>query len=414
MSQDGQPNSDSGLAAGQDGDAAVASLTPTLLPSNNGQNNTNPGASAANAAGDGESLPTATVEVGTPVAIPSETPLGLPPTEEVPPALAVNMSPMVNVEGGVFRMGTNAEEGRAAVARCIEEGGTCQEDYVLDSIPAHDVELDDFRIEMYEVSVGQYVGFLNYLLEQQPDSRPHLTACAPANYCVLTTADQGGENSDIVFDGERYSVRESVVDRSTYPVTQVTWHGAVAYCEAIDRELPTEAQWERAARGPANWIYPWGQQWVPQYANTSTSGSSGFLPVTDFTEGASNWGALNMAGNVREWTADWYDAAWYGQGEVAYGPNPAGPISGSEKVTRGGSWDQRAFFARSVHRTSLDPLDSDFSTGFRCVDEADPFASDTAPVNVPSSNNNAPDTGSAQTTATQSAPAAQGTLDPTQ
>lgn len=318
--------------------------------------------------------------------------IGLLATPAIPEILAANMTPLIDVPGGIFKMGTDADEGRAAVADCnTRDAGQCQEDYVTDSIPPHDVQLSDFRIEQFEVTVGQYVNFLNYLIEQDPNSRPHITYCAQGpegSYCARTTTDQDGQFSDIVFDAEAklYSVRPSVVDRSNYPVTLVTWYGAQAYCEAIGRSLPTEAQWERAARGPSNWVYPWGQQWIQENAKTSRPTKDGTVEVDQYPSGVSAWGAFNMAGNVQEWVFDWYQSNFY-TSSLAFGPDPKGPISGNQKVVRGGAWDFVPFFARSVHRRSESPGQSFLNLGFRCATPATPGSVSNTVITNPSQNN---------------------------
>jgi formylglycine-generating enzyme required for sulfatase activity len=278
-------------------------------------------------------------------------------------------------------MGTTLEEGQAAVADCIQrDGKACEESWVLDSIPPHDVTVDGFQIEEYEVSVLQYVTFLNYLLQQSPGTRPHLTGCNGP--CALTVAEDPASDIEFDQDQNQYVVRLAGVDRSLYPVKLVTWFGADAYCRALDRYLPTEAQWERAARGPANTVYPWGPQWDPARANTSVPGQGGTLPVNSYSagtsSGASGFSVFNTAGNVAEWTNDWYQSNFYTQAEAVL-PNPRGPATGSAKVVRGGSWTNPPLMARAVHRIDAwEPGETSTWVGFRCADDASPFTS-TAP-----------------------------------
>lgn len=309
-----------------------------------------------------------TPAVGTP-ANPTDPPVGVA-TSDIPTELAIVASTLLPVQEGTFTMGTTQDEALAAVQQCVEQGGTCNESMVLDSTIPHEVFLDAYQIEQTEVSVAQYVAFLNYLLDTTEAERPHLSFCSGP--CVLTTADEGGDFSDIEFDGNRYSARGAgtSLDRSNYPVTLVFWNGARGYCQELGRDLPTEAQWERAARGPSNTTYPWGPAWVPENANTNRStydpNNEGLAPVDAYPRGASGFGALNMAGNAAEWTLDWYSANYYAQSERE---NPKGPPTGESRVVRGGSWDAVPFFSRSVHR--LDqwvPSDASFSVGFRCVD----------------------------------------------
>jgi iron(II)-dependent oxidoreductase len=152
---------------------------------------------------------------------------------------------------------------------------------------------------------------------------------------------------------------------------KVTWYGAKAFCEAVGGRLPTEAEWEYAARGTDGRIYPWGNTWDPLNARTSVPVTTNVGPVgiDSYPSGISPFGLYDMAGNVAEWVSDWYDPAYYSKPEAS-GTDPVGPAAGSQKVVRGGSWDSKPFFARSVHRQSLDPTSATNGTGFRCATNA--------------------------------------------
>jgi formylglycine-generating enzyme required for sulfatase activity len=292
-------------------------------------------------------------------------------------------TPLREVPGGVFKMGTTEEEGRTAVANCISiDGGTCDYDtMVVDSVPPHDVRVDTFQMEQYEVNVLQYVAFLNYLLAQNPDAPvpPHLIACN-SNVCALTTSDPDGTNSDIAFDGEQYLVRPDAFDRSNFPMTFVSWNGAQAYCEALGRRLPSEAEWERAARGTDNSTWPWGFQWAPRdnRANTSRTGvgtgpneALGTWEVQTVPQGnTTEDGIANLAGNVAEWTADYFNPTLYQQRASAgtIFENPRETANTGEIVVRGGTWDYIPMFSRTVHRLSRDPNFFLPNVGFRCVE----------------------------------------------
>ncbi|MBI5930541.1 MAG: SUMF1/EgtB/PvdO family nonheme iron enzyme [Chloroflexi bacterium] len=375
----------------------IATFTPTDLP----------GAASVTPDGGGSGGPETTPNIGTPLAT---TFLPSAPSQDNSAALAIGATSLVAIQGGSFRMGTTLEEGQAAVAECVQRyAGGCTDDMITDAIPPHDVTLDNFQIEQYEVSVIQYVNYLNYLIQLNPSNpRPHLSACNGP--CALTFQDTGGEASDISYNNstQRYEVRVAGVDRSTYPITLVTWNGAYAYCQALGRFLPTEAQWERAARGLSNSIYPWGPVWDENRAKTNRPVQDGTVPVDAYSSGASlgasDFGVYNMAGNVAEWTADWYQANYYQQlansGQTTI--NPTGPVSGQIRVVRGGSWSNPPLFARTVHRVDRwEPGQTSTWVGFRCA--ANAGVSSAPPVSNPNTN------GTTNTVATTPAPVVQPT-----
>jgi formylglycine-generating enzyme required for sulfatase activity len=274
-------------------------------------------------------------------------------------------SEAVPVAGGTFEMGTTAAEVSAAVQECLAgyggDPGNCNVSFGEDSYPQHSVTVSAFNMEVTEVSYAQFLAFMNAL---GPGS--HRNGCG--GFACMQTRNES-ETSNIQFDSANYSVPLVISD---FPVTNVTWYGAKAYCEAVGRRLPTEAEWERAARGPNNYIYPWGSAWDGTRASTSRpADGTERTPVQVFAlpTGASDFGTLNMAGNVAEWVSDWYDSRFYGRPEATI-PDPTGPVSGTEKVARGGSWDAVPFFARSVHRQNWDPLQPTAWIGFRCVEDA--------------------------------------------
>jgi serine/threonine-protein kinase len=152
-----------------------------------------------------------------------------------------------------------------------------------------------------------------------------------------------------------------------YPVTNVSWFDAAAYCEWIGARLPTEAEWEYAARGPQGNLYPWGNE-KGDVRQNSGNVLAGTAPVGSFPEASSPFGLQDMAGNVWEWTADWYDPEYYADSPPE---NPTGPVNGMEKVVRGGGFQLLDFLgldeARSTHRLPLDPTVPREDVGFRCA-----------------------------------------------
>lgn len=280
------------------------------------------------------------------------------PTSSVPEALALLASPMVTVDGGTFNMGTTVQEVRQAEQECItRDGAACTVQMGEDSVPPHPVTLSTFQIETTEVTNAQYIAFLNTL---GPNS--HRRGCL-GQPCLNTTAED--ENSYITFDSQNYDISTVF---NEFPVVGVTWYGALAYCQALGRRLPTEAEWERAARGPGvdGFIYPWGNTWDGTLARTRNTGEIGAVEVISFSGGRSLFGVLNMAGNVAEWVNDWYSPNYYALPEAS-GVNPQGPAVGTDRVVRGGSWDTRPFFVRTVHRQHFRPDDTSLDRGFRCA-----------------------------------------------
>ncbi|MGQ9908556.1 MAG: formylglycine-generating enzyme family protein [Candidatus Flexifilum sp.] len=332
------------------------------------------------------------LEIQAPTATPTLAPTLLTPAPTVPPsptaaptvggvgsalntggtgALPVNdrllvlASELIPIAGGTFTMGTTIAEVAAAVEECLQgyggEPGRCELAYGEDAQPQHQVTISPFLMERTEVSYEQYLAFLNGL---GPGS--HRNGCF-GQPCMQTRNES--ETSNVTFDSANYQVLPVI---NNLPVTNVTWFGAQAYCQALGRRLPTEAEWEMAARGLNGRLYPWGDTWIEANASTSRSPLANprtKAPVDAFPGGATPEGILNLAGNVEEWTADWYDPNFYSRPEAS-GLNPTGPAIGTERVVRGGAWDLVPFFARAVHRRSLAPLNPTASIGFRCVADA--------------------------------------------
>lgn len=174
------------------------------------------------------------------------------------------------------------------------------------------------------------------------------------------------------FLSETGYVARSYLDRLPFngpelPAVVLQWEDAVAYANWAGKRLPSEAEWEKAARGAEGRIWPWGDEWDPKKlsGNDGTGAIDGYpqaAPVGSFPQGASPYGVLDMAGNVWEWVADWYEADYYGE---APDENPKGPDTGDGHVLRGGGWAESLDFTRCANRQGGNP--GSILRGFRCA-----------------------------------------------
>jgi formylglycine-generating enzyme required for sulfatase activity len=185
-----------------------------------------------------------------------------------------------------------------------------------DEKPQRRVYLDAYWIDKYEVTNEQYGKFLAWIMQSKDYSKCHPDEPANRDHTpgCWTSANLNGPKQ---------------------PVEGVDWWDAYAYAAWAGKRLPTEAEWEKAARGTGGWKYPWGNEWDGSKCNTSDGGPGVTTPVGSYRGNVSPYGCHDMAGNVWEWCADWYDEGYYGTGPVR---NPTGPESGSVRVLRGGSW----------------------------------------------------------------------------
>ncbi len=206
----------------------------------------------------------------------------------------------------------------------------------LDEEPIHKVYISAFWIDQTEVTNRSYA----HCVEDE--------ACQPPKRATSFTRKAYYGNT--FYD--------------TYPVIYVDWNEADSYCKWAGRGLPTEAEWEKAARGTDQRIYPWGNH-LPDTDLLNYNFDFGDTSVAmNFLSSASPYGVLNMAGNVSEWVADWYDSHYYSQSPAQ---DPSGPASGKYRVVRGGSWPDNRNLVRAALRLYYEPDSAFFNLGFRCA-----------------------------------------------
>jgi formylglycine-generating enzyme required for sulfatase activity len=243
---------------------------------------------------------------------------------------------MVWVPAGTFRMGSGLREDlRAAAGRrdwremrdVVWSRLRGEED--SDEVPSRAVYLDGYWLYKHEVTGAQYRQFCASTGRHMPEEPPW-----------------GWQDN--------------------HPIVNVDWHDAAAYAAWAGASLPTEAQWEKAARGTDGRIYPWGNVWDGARCCNSVDGSAASSSfVGSFPAGASPYGAQDMAGNVWEWCADWYDGEYY---RHAPRRNPTGLVTGTARVLRGGSWiNNNPDYVRTAFRGGGFPGGGRSFRGFRCV-----------------------------------------------
>ena len=262
---------------------------------------------------------------------------------------------MVPIRAGLFTMGASAELQSSALELCRDEigarhRGSCIREVVESEGPQRKVYVSGFSIDRVEVTVAAY------------------RACVQGGGCSPSPLT--------VSDGRFVA--------ASLPVTSVTWAEADAYCAWRGARLPTEAEWERAARGTDGRVWPWGNLLRPNVFNhgrfagaddaggdfaalirpDASDGATFAAPVGTHPDGASAEGVLDLAGNAMEWTADYYRPE---PPQASSTVNPHGPDGGAMRVLRGGSWRQPPFFARTSYREAATPETRSSEIGFRCV-----------------------------------------------
>ncbi len=243
-------------------------------------------------------------------------------------------------EGLRNRIAVNALDGSVMVY--VPEGHIDIGDDGKSDRPKHRVLLSAFWISVYTVSNAQYGRFVVKAKHRPPDV---------SNW----------SGAPPLWKGMRMSG-----DAVVHPVACVSWDDAQAYAKWAGCELPTEAQWEKAARGPKGVIYPWGDNWdAGRCRNSGSRGRQTTCPVAGYPRGVSGYGTYNQSGNVLEWCADWYAEDYYRHSPPG---DPLGPPSGVARVRRGGGWrnsDPDDF--RATYRDSCAPAFRYGNLGFRIV-----------------------------------------------
>ena len=249
---------------------------------------------------------------------------------------------MVFVPAGEFQMGSTDNQFSNDVQSCINANGNSQascEKLRKNEKPLHKVYLDAYWIDQTEVTNARYA------------------RCVNSRNCQPLIITYSLTRSDY-YDNSQYA---------DYPVVGVDWSQADSYCRWAGRSLPTEAQWEKAARGTDARTFPWGEGMDSSRFNTNAKDTS---RAGSYPAGISPYGALDMVGNVWQWVADWYSEGYY---DISPDRNPQGPATGSTRILRGLPWgDNKSPLSSTTIRLETKPTDSGQNIGFRCASSATP------------------------------------------
>jgi formylglycine-generating enzyme required for sulfatase activity len=300
---------------------------------------------------------------------PSEcvTPVSPSPTPVTPQAGATKVLreagiTLVYVPAGEFLMGSTDAEVDEAVALCQKYQSNCDRSWFTAEQPQHRVYLDGYWIGQTEVTSAQYRSFIE--------------AGGYTNRKYWSEEGWRWKETNQALEPQYWN--EEPWSRADYPVVGVSWYEAAAFAAWAGARLPTEAEWEKAARGIDASTWPWGEEWDGGRANfcdtnceydwkdgAADDGYRYTSPVGNYGSGASLYGALDLAGNVWEWVADWYREEYSPEGVVSR--NPTGVGSGTHRVLRGGSWNFAPYALRCTTRARLEPSNSSSALGFRFV-----------------------------------------------
>jgi formylglycine-generating enzyme required for sulfatase activity len=228
-------------------------------------------------------------------------------------------APMVLVPAGEFTMGSDKGDD--------------------DEQPVHRVYVDSFYLDKFEVTNSRFAKFVEAIQIEPPWG---------------------------------FSDKDTPVTHADRPVRWVNWMDAMGYCLWAGKRLPTEAEWEKAARGADGRSFPWGNDPpTPAHAvfGLKEGGAETVSAIGNREKGKSPYGAHDLAGNLYEWVLDWYDESFYANFAKNPAINPRGPGEGTAKVQRGGSYINNPYRLRSSFRTKGDPTEQDPNVGFRCAQD---------------------------------------------
>lgn len=292
---------------------------------------------------------------------PSATPTPQPSPTPLPALITVDGGAMALIPGGFFQMGATADD---LMAECAKFANNCRREWFVPSEPVHPILLAPFYIDSHEVTNDAFARFLN--------SRGGSAALCLEQPCYDAAQSELYQENGLM---------AIAAPRAQHPVTGVTWYGAAAFCEWRGARLPTEAEWEKAgawddATATAR-RYPWGDEFdgrrlnfcdancdAPQANPSWNDAYASLAPVAQYEDGRSATGLYDMAGNVWEWVADWFDPAYYA---ASPGADPTGPGTGEQKVVRGASWYDAGYFTATAVRFPSSPANADRTLGFRCA-----------------------------------------------